>query len=231
MSQTDFNLFTSNRLEILAKQLARVIQTPLSTPFAPEIIVIQSRGMERWVSMELARLNGISANCAFPFPNAFLEGIFKQLNPNLPDISPFDIDIMTFRLMNIISQSTALEGFDELKAYLTEDRHQLRLYQLASKIADLFDQYQVFRPQLLFQWEKSQEEKRTPDVWQARLWRELARDYESQHRARLRENLLEQIKDGRLDTTRLPARVSLFGISHLPLFHLQQAKPHNRSAL
>jgi exodeoxyribonuclease V gamma subunit len=77
MSQTNLKLFTSNRLEILAKQLAGVVRTPLPTPFTPEIIVVQSRGMERWISMALAGLNGISANCSFPFPNAFLEDIFK----------------------------------------------------------------------------------------------------------------------------------------------------------
>jgi len=221
MSQTKLKLFTSNRLEILAKQLSETVQTPLPTPFTPEIIVVQSRGMERWISMELAGLNGISANCSFPFPNAFLEDIFKRLTPDLPAISPFDPETMTFRLMNIISRSINLKGFNDLKAYLAGDNHQLRLYQLAGKIADLFDQYQVFRPQLLFQWEQSKEEKGAPDVWQATLWRELARGHEGLHRARLRENLLEQIRSGQMDSTHLPARVALFGISHLPLFHLQ----------
>ncbi len=215
------SVYTSNRLEILVKQLARIIQAPLPTPFTPEIIVIQSRGMERWVSMELARLNGISANCAFPFPNAFLEDIFKSMRPDLPGISPFEPDILTFRLMNVITRNKHRKGFNDLKAYLAGDGHQLRLYQLAGKIADLFDQYQVFRPQLLFQWEQSREEKRSPDVWQARLWRELVRGHEGLHRARLRESLLEQIRDGHIDSAHLPARVALFGISHLPLFHLQ----------
>jgi exodeoxyribonuclease V gamma subunit len=221
MSQTNLKLFASNRFEILAKQLAGVVQTPLPTPFTPEIIVVQSRGMERWISMELARLNGISANCFFPFPNAFLENIFKELIPNLPDVSPFDPEIMTFRLMKIIPQCAGQKGFENLQAYLVEDGNHLKLYQLAGRIADLFDQYQVFRPQLLFRWEQSKEEKKPPDVWQAGLWRELSRGYERLHRARLRETLLKQIRDLRLDPARLPARVSLFGISHLPLFHLQ----------
>ena len=221
MSQTNFNLFTSNRLEILVKQLARIIRTPLSTPLAPEVIVVQSRGMERWVSMELARLNGVSANCSFPFPNAILEDIFKLIGPDLPEVSPFEPDLMTFRLMQIISQSTAFKEFGELEAYLADDRHDLKLYQLAGKLADLFDQYQVFRPRLLFQWEQSKEEKRLPDAWQARLWRELARGREGLHRARLRENLLSGIKDGQIDSAGLPLRIALFGISHLPLFHLE----------
>jgi exodeoxyribonuclease V gamma subunit len=208
-------------MEILAEHLAQIVRTPLTSALTPETIVVQSQGMERWISMELARLNGISANFFFPFPNAFLENIFKELIPDFPDVSPFDPEIMTFRLMKIIPQCMELKGFENLKAYLVEDGNHLKLYQLAGKIADLFDQYQVFRPQLLFQWEQSKEEKKPPYVWQARLWRELSRGYGKLHRARLRETLLEQIRDLRIDPTRLPARVSLFGISHLPLFHLQ----------
>ena len=214
-------IYTSNRMEILAEHLAQIVRTPLVSPLTPETIVVQSQGMERWISMELARLNGISANCFFPFPNAFLENIFKELMPNLPDVAPFDPEIMTFRLMGIIPRCTGLKGFENLKAYLADDNNHLKLYQLAGRLADLFDQYQVFRPQMLFQWEQSQEKKTPPHCWQARLWRELSGGHESLHRARLREILFEQIRDLRLDPARLPPRVSLFGISHLPLFHLQ----------
>jgi len=215
------SVYSSNRLEILAKKLAGIVQTPLPTPFTTEIIVVQSRGMERWVSMELARLNGVSANCCFPFPNAFLEDIFKKMMPDLPEISPFDPGIMTFRLMKIIPNCLDLTGFENLKTYLADDHTHLKLFQLSSRIADSFDQYLVFRPQLMFQWEKIKEEKTQPQIWQSQLWRELARGNESRHRARLRENLLEQIKSFRFDTTHLPVRVSIFGISYLPLFHLQ----------
>ena len=208
-------------MEILVKQLAGIIRTPLPGPFTPEIIVVQSRGMERWISMALAGLNGISANCSFPFPNAFLEDIIKKLIPDLPDISVFDPEIMTFRLMKIIPRCAGLQGFEDLKAYLAGDSDHLRLYQLAGRIADLFDQYQVFRPQLLFQWEQSKEKKMPPYGWQARLWRELVHGHENLHRARLRANLLDQINALGINPDRLPVRISLFGISHLPPFHLQ----------
>jgi exodeoxyribonuclease V gamma subunit len=62
-------LYTSNRLKILADKLAHVLSAPLASPLQPEIILVQSKGMERWVSMELARHNGICANCRFPFRN------------------------------------------------------------------------------------------------------------------------------------------------------------------
>ena len=46
-------IFTGNKLEILAEQLAQMVKTPVSSALAAEIIVVQSTGMERWVSLEL----------------------------------------------------------------------------------------------------------------------------------------------------------------------------------
>ena len=74
-------LYTGNRLEILAERLAEVLSRPLSSPLQSEIIVVQSKGMERWVSMELARHNGICANCWFPFPNHFVYTLFREVTP------------------------------------------------------------------------------------------------------------------------------------------------------
>ena len=45
------NIYTGNRMERLAEALAGVLRTPLSSPFATETIVVQSRGMQRWLAM------------------------------------------------------------------------------------------------------------------------------------------------------------------------------------
>ena len=72
------NLYTGNRLEILTEKLAGVLSSPLASPLQKEIILVQSKGMERWVSMELARYHGICANYLFPFPNRFVYDIFEH---------------------------------------------------------------------------------------------------------------------------------------------------------
>ena len=41
---TGLNIFTSNCMETLVEQLALIVKVPLSSPFSPEIIVVQSRG-------------------------------------------------------------------------------------------------------------------------------------------------------------------------------------------
>ena len=212
----ELNIYTSNRLEILAEQLARIVRDPLPNPVAPEIIVVQSRGMERWVSMELARHNGICANSAFPFPNAFFQRIISGLIPDLPDQSLFAPAVLTFRIMKILPGCLKSPGFGSLESYLENDTKRLKLFQISSKIADLFDQYLVFRPDMIFKWEQGRENN-----WQAQLWRRLITAKEPRHRARLQAELLDKIKKQHTEIKNLPDRISLFGISYLPLFYLQ----------
>jgi len=209
-------IFTSNRLEILAQQLARIVKTPLSSPLSPETIVVHSRGMERWVSMEIARHNGVCANCEFPFPNTFLNNMFGNLVPDLPEASPFEAGTMTFKIMKILPSIIKKQEFETLKTYLKDDLNNLKLFQLSEKIADLFDQYLVFRPEMIFRWEEGKEV-----YWQAHLWREIAGEDKNLHRARLRKTLLETIKMQQEKIKNISRRISIFGISHLPLFHLE----------
>ena len=129
-------VYTSNRLEILAEKLAQIVSDPIPSLFSPEIIIVQSRGMERWVSMALARYNGICANCSFFFLNSFLQEIVGKIIPDLPEESPFAPGIMTFMIMRILPACLERPGFESLKSYLHDDINNLKLFQLSYKIAD-----------------------------------------------------------------------------------------------
>ncbi|MDY6793093.1 MAG: exodeoxyribonuclease V subunit gamma [Thermodesulfobacteriota bacterium] len=214
-------IYTGNRLEILAEKLAQLVREPLDSPFTPETIVVQSLGMERWISMALASHNGISANCYFPFPNKFLHDIFTTIVPDVPDDSPFESAVMTFKIMKILPACLNAPGFESIKSYLKDDINRLKLFQLAEKISHTFEQYVVFRPEMIFQWEEGREEKDPAHRWQAYLWRELVKGNRKNHRAYLRRLLLNKISRNEVSPEDLPRRVSLFGISYLPPFHLE----------
>lgn len=218
---SELRIFTGNRLEILADRLAEVVSRPLTTALEPETVIIQSRGMERWVSMALARRNGICANMAFPFPNAFLDDLFRRILPDLPDPSPFDPEILTFRIMKRLPVFLERPAFADLKRYLADDAKGVKLYQLAVRVADLFDQYLVFRPEMICQWEAGQGGGATDSLWQAELWRDLSHGKERVHRAHLHKNLLRRLDTLPVAAVGLPSRISVFGISYLPPFHLQ----------
>ncbi|MDH3353992.1 MAG: exodeoxyribonuclease V subunit gamma, partial [Chromatiales bacterium] len=71
-----FALHTSNRSENLLQHLAQVIETqPLGSPFSKEIFLIQSQGMERWISQQLATHFGVWGNYQFYFPGNFFSEI------------------------------------------------------------------------------------------------------------------------------------------------------------
>ncbi len=215
------NIFTSNKLEILAEKLAQLIKTSGPPALDAEIIVIQSTGMARWISLELAKRNSICANIRFPFPNSFLEEIAKQALPDFQEPAFFDPDRMTFKIMKVIPECTRLTEFERLKAYLSEDATHLKRLQLSSKLADIYDQYQVFRPEMILRWEQGADEEHPEDKWQAQLWRKLIRGQENRHRARLQRDLINALKTETAQFKDLPKRVFIFGISYLPLFHTE----------
>ena len=215
------NIFSGNRLEILAEQLCRMVKKPPASVLEPEIIVVQSRGMERWLSLEIARHNGICANFQFPFPNSFLLEIAKQILPEFPEPAPFEPEILTFKIMRMLPDCTRLTGFEGLQVYLAEDAAHLKRLQLSAKLADLFDQYQVFRPEMIFQWEQGAKGDPSAEHWQAQIWRQLVKGRQHLHRAGLQRDLIHKIKTAPHQFRRLPRRIFIFGISYLPLFHLE----------
>jgi len=210
------HLYTSNQLESLAEKLAKVLSNPLSSPLQSEIVVVQSKGMERWVSMELARHHGICANFQFPFPNHFVHSIFREVIPEVREESPFDPEIMTWKVMQILPSCLEGKGFESLRGYLKGDHSNLKRFQLSSRIADLFDQYLIFRPEMILGWDRGSE-----NHWQAVLWRELVKRNEDKHRASLQKAFLEAIQKPSDKLKNLPERIAVFGISALPPFHMQ----------
>ncbi len=215
------NIFTSNKLEVLAAQLAQQLKAPMSDALRPEIIVIQSTGMERWISQQLAQQNGICANIQFPFPNSFLDQIAQQLMPDDELPSPFDPDVLPFEILKVLPDCILSPAFTRLKNYLADDATRLKAMQLASKLADLYDQYLVFRPEMIFGWEQGENPEHAKDHWQAELWRQLQAKQPARHRARQQLDLIKKIKNDPAAFTDLPQRIFMFGISYLPLFHLQ----------
>lgn len=219
-------LIQSNRLEALSGALAGNLGEPLSSPLAPEIIVVQSRGMQRWLSMELARLHGVCANVRWPFPNAFVLDMFSRVLAGRGQAPLFNRETLAFRIMDVLPGMLEEEGFGSIRNYLAEDRHGLKLYQLSTALADIFDQYVVFRPDMVLGWEEgaSQGSGRPGPVegWQAVLWNRIIQGMDSGHRARLRKEFFRALRESA--PSGLPERASVFGISYLPPFHLEVLK-------
>lgn len=219
-----FTSYTGNRLERLARKLATRTRLRSGDPFTPEIVVIQSRGMERWLALEIARHSGIAANLMFPFPETFLQTIIETVLPDVDSETRMHRDAMVLCIFTILPRLIdTTPPFAPLRAYLHDDASGLKRIQLAHQISQLFDQYLVFRPDMIFAWDGGQASGNTPHhAWQALLWRELMQRMDGKpHRARLWKQLLDALGRGSVPLEKLPQRVSIFGISYLPPFYLQ----------
>lgn len=213
-------IYTGNRLETLVSAFGEMAAaTPLSSPFEREWIVVQSKGMQRWLSMRLAAQFGVWAGAEYPFPNALLQRLFEWLGlAEKADGESFSKEAMCWSLVRLLPEMVQGDLFAPLRSYLDGDRDGLKLFQLCGRIADTFDQYTLFRPDLLAAWEAGGDE--VARDWQPELWRALVAESVGKHRGQLQAEFLRKVKGARLPDN-FPKRVSLFGVSYMPPYHVE----------
>ncbi|MCC5208457.1 exodeoxyribonuclease V subunit gamma [Escherichia coli] len=222
-------VYHSNRLDVLEALMEFIVERErLDDPFEPEMILVQSTGMAQWLQMTLSQKFGIAANIDFPLPASFIWDMFVRVLPEIPKESAFNKQSMSWKLMTLLPQLLEREDFTLLRHYLTDDSDKRKLFQLSSKAADLFDQYLIYRPDWLAQWETGHlvEGLGEAQAWQAPLWKALV-EYTDElgqprwHRANLYQRFIETLESATTCPPGLPSRVFICGISALPPVYLQ----------
>jgi len=209
-------LITSSSQRRLSVALADNLLKSPASPLERETIVVLSNGMARWVSMELAVLHGVSAGIDFRFPNDLLDSCFRAVLPETAASQPFAIEAMTWRIAARLPQLAKCESFEQIASYLGNGSDDRRLLQFSRTLADTFDQYTIFRPELVLGWDNGD-----GDEWQPQLWRAIGSECSGEHRAALLRKFGNKMTTGGFTPNNLPRRISLFGISYLPPFHLE----------
>lgn len=213
------SLYHAPDLETLGELATRLLAQPLSDPFAPALVVVPSQGMGRWLTLELARKQGIAMQLEMQLPAKFVWDLSRTVLGSLPEQSAFSPTTLTWRLYGWLCEPANLELAPRLAQYLDGGDERRRL-SLAAKIADVFDQYLLYRDDWLGAWERGETVDLGPDeTWQALLWRELTKDGHP-HRARLLDDLLQRLYSDE-PLPGLPERLLVFGISSLPPHHLR----------
>ena len=238
-----------NRTELLGEAVFTWLARHPLPPLVQEVFLVQSNGVAEWLKMALAHQTGVFAAARVELPARFLWRTYRQvLGPAaVPAESPLDKLPLTWRLMQALPQLALQPGFAPLAGFLHGGDADRRL-QLAQRLADLYDQYQVYRADWLDAWAAGHDVlPRTVDEpptsapplpddqrWQAALWRALLQPLDAAARASSRPQLqqrflaaLQAVQDGQTATsghtltTALPPRVVLFGMAHVPLQTLQ----------
>jgi exodeoxyribonuclease V gamma subunit len=219
-----FSVYKSNHIETLVDTLTEVIRDPPPSPFRREWISIQTQGIGTWLGLELSRQLGILANTLMPFPRALVEEIFKRvLGDRVPDTATFQRERLTWSVLSVLPELLHREEFKPLAGYLETDTTGLKHFQLSQRIAYLFDQYAVYRFDIVQKWERHPEavDALAPDLrWQPYLWNALVERHGSVHLASAADLFLAALDKGNFDKDQLPTRISLFGISTLPPLYM-----------
>ncbi len=216
-------IYHSNRLDVLKDLLiALIARNPPANPLTDEQILVQSPGMAQWLRLQLAEGLGIAASINFPLPASFLWQTYVKILPEVPKRSAFNKEAMTWKIMTLVNQLLDNESFTALRSYLADDHGDLKSYQLAGKIADIFDQYLVYRPDWILRWEAGDniEDITKNHPWQPELWRALVKKTSDMgqshwHRANMHEQFNQLMTEGAFKD-KLPERLFVFGISALP---------------
>ena len=240
-----FMVIHGNRMEDLQDL---VIQWSRSYPLRPleaEVFLVQSNGIAQWMKQALGADPtaagggmGVAMATDIMLPARYQWLAYRRVieavegDGAVPTASPFDKPQLRWRLLRLLPEKLHDPVYAPLAKFLGDDVDQRKHFQLAERLADLYDQYQVYRADWLDEWISGRDQTITPqgvaqaltdeDRWQAQLWRDIHEDVpasvQDTHRAAVHRRFLDAAKALTPETLPegLPRRVVVFGISALP---------------
>jgi exodeoxyribonuclease V gamma subunit len=199
-------LYVGDDLERLAERLAELLREHRpGDPFSGQRVVVPSLGMRHWLSRRLADESGICANIDFVFPADF---VHHSVSPS-KSASGYESEAMTWRLLGLLEKT----NLKEPARYVEEDSTQVKAFGLAKRLARLFDQYLLYRPEFFESWPTKTDHLDAP--WQQELWLEICDGTQEPHPAKARAAFLAALKPAG------EGSIILFGIGSLPPEYLK----------
>jgi len=218
--------------------------------FNQDVIVVQNAGMQHWLNLAIASERGISMNVRYALPAQFLWKLIRSLasEDKVPDQSPYSREVLTWRIYALLGLKKVIEDSDFMQATqywsddveVQDDSHtssehipskqaQLKRYQLAMQMADLYEQYLIFRPQWLDNWQQGNfkevdeslnthvnvelngqsNEQLNQHKWQGKLWQLLIEQL-PYNPVELLADAIAHIEDKK---SLIPPRISFFGLN------------------
>jgi len=211
-------LHRNNRMELLLEELGDVLTAPRQSLFQPEVIVVQSQGMERWLSMGLAERFGVWGNAVHPFPRAFIQALGQRVVGAVDAAAQFTREAMALHLALILADLPDDSRLLPMHQYLAARPGLEARLRLAEQLADAFDQTQIYRPDWCLDWAK---EVANETDFRPLLFRLLMARIGEHHFPAEVARLAGLLGRKNFDASVLPERVCLFGVATLPPAFMQ----------
>lgn len=245
---TGLQVFRASRLEALVPPLWELLgHTWPEDILAPQTVIAAHPGMKHWLLGALARdrgTDGIAANLEVMLPSTWLDGLAAaRLGTHATALPRYRRQVLRWTLHGMLAADGALatSAGALIASYLGPDADggagelARRRFQLADRLARVYSQYVVYRPDWLAAWESGQFGYVTASnpalaPMEAQLlgplWRELVAQLGS-HRGQVIARLHASLVD---DPAPRPA-LHVFGLSHLAPAELALLRAYARTGL
>ncbi len=214
----------SNSLKALAKSFLQQVKRENTSVFQPNYIITQTEGMNNWLKMQMTEEWGIAANYQFLKPNDFIYQVFFLLSGKITaTLHPENQKWLLFKLLN---EPDFKHRFKDVAQYYHPDfeNADIKRLSIAQNVADLFDQYQIYRKELIEGWNKSGLDNLSADDWQKYLWIKAQTSFKEKlpDKTIISAYIEDAIKNpfNQKKITDYFKQVHLFGLSVITQYHL-----------
>lgn len=222
-----FSVYPSNKLEHLSALLNGLLHAQPLSPLQKETILVESPGMQHWLHLNLASQNGISMNLDFPLTSRFVWDVARAVlgEDSIPTHSMYRREVLRFRILALFNDTVFMQQpvFSAVTQFWQSNKEHTvqasRKLTLAIEVADAFEQYLLFRPNWLVQWEKNvipqDMQNKAVAQWQAQLWRRLVQE-QPWHPANLLHETTRKLNaydEQPLSASDFPSRILVFAVN------------------
>ena len=214
------NLNVSNSLQPLSLRLARDLTSNNQDPFVKQWVVTQTEGMNSWLKQTIAKKNGIAANINFCKPNDIMAEIYRcGLSTGKQIINTENIRWCIYEILDLAAFKTKFK--DIANYYINND---IKRIALSDELADLFDQYQVYRHETVKIWNDHFVNQTPTEEWQEWIWHQIKSKLSDayQDRVEMADILIKGLSDDIVRSevkSKIPT-LHLFGIAVITPYYL-----------
>lgn len=226
----------AERSDVLVDALATLLAQAPADPFTPDVVLVPTRGVERWVAQRLShRLgagpggDGICANVRFSSPARAVSDVLARVLGTSPDEDPWAPERVAWHVLGVLDDAHGDPLLATPVGHLGDphdDVRQGRRLRLAQRLAGLLSSYDAQRPDVVRAWAHGRDEDGAGAplpadlVWQAHLWRLVRERVGAPSPAQRLDDALDALAaDPAL--VDLPARLSVLGATRLPDAHVR----------
>ncbi len=221
-------IYRSNKAEWLAEILGQELR--LNPPEITEEvnIIVSTWPSSRWLSEKLSIINNINALVKYPFPGTYLRRLVKRIisiDPNEKD--PWEKNHLVWDILEFLPELMKKEEAKIIRSWLKKSEKEnkqinMNSWDLANNIAEIFDDYILYRPEIIKKWLSKKKKNVTRDIsvnknllWQEILFNLLHDKINKDPFCIQVEKAINVLKKGDISKLSYPKNLYIYGLSSM----------------